>query len=587
METVKLKFMFALYFSCTVRFTFAQNQAVNHSAAEQVCADNEGLVASFYFPRVQVSLTDYGQSRDSIRYSQLKNVELEDGESAWVAGYAKYDDSLYYHFGCCPYDNQNTFAESDKQEHRGFYQCSYYCENRASGTAYNDKLSFLINATNCVCIKNVFVINRTACPETNEDGSFLELYGRKNRYKSNGLYQCGAFRYSDKGNGETLTSKCLGNKGAVCTHMTHVTRTLTCHNIPLVTTSFCYVSSSDTWMNRVKECNSLGGIVLPFMLQELTFISGKDNQYWLGSVRAYKVQTQPEDACLSVTRIGDRLVLQPDDCEAKNKFICANDIKPHSNVHMATSTRSNILTSIPAASSVGSSTVLITACCLVGVVGGVVAIAFLIYRRKRKSNKDCTQHVMTQPSSDTHIIDNRIAATSESHYATVDENDMVQAKSGAARAPSDSLLNSTASSGTRDKNSPTEKQKRNALKGKKHFEPCENIPLSRIKLDNRNKDGKDTDISQSDCKVLPSNQPTQPARTREECVPHVYIYQSAEPDRKREECEAHVYTNQSAEPILKREECEATNQQIIQQPDNNTYTHLSNALRDDHIYGHK
>ena len=39
METVTLKFMFALYFSNTIIITFAQNHAVNHSAAVQLCAD--------------------------------------------------------------------------------------------------------------------------------------------------------------------------------------------------------------------------------------------------------------------------------------------------------------------------------------------------------------------------------------------------------------------------------------------------------------------------------------------------------------------------------------------------------------------
>ena len=148
---------------------------------------------------------------------------------------------------------------------------------------------------------------------------------------------------------------------------------------------------------------------------------------------------------------------------------------------------------------------------------------------------------------------------------------MVQAKSGAARAPSDILLTSTASGGTRDNNSPPEKQTRNALKRNKHFEPGENIPLSTITLGSRNKDGKDTDIRMSDdCNALPFNQRAQPAWKREECETHVYINQPAQPARKREECETHVYTNQ----------------QIIQRPDN-TYTHLSNALRDDHIYGQK
>jgi len=161
MKQMILKLHFAFVFSCTIIFTFAQNHAFNHSEAAELCADKGNLVANHYFPRVNVSLADYGMPRDSVHYSQLKHVELEDGESAWVAGYAKYSDSIYNHWGCYPYDNQNTFAASDNQGHRGFYQCSEYCEKQANDTSYYDILYLLINTTSCVCLKDVFEGNKT------------------------------------------------------------------------------------------------------------------------------------------------------------------------------------------------------------------------------------------------------------------------------------------------------------------------------------------------------------------------------------------------------------------------------------------
>jgi len=407
MKQMILKLFFAFVFSCTITFTFAQNHAVNHSEAVELCAEEEHLVANHYFPRVDVSLTDFGPPRVSVRYSQLKNVELEDGESAWVAGYARYGDSKYNHWGCYQYDNHNAFAASDKQGQRGFYQCSEYCENEASGTPYYRNLYLLINTTSCVCLKNVTQEKRTACPETVDGGLLLELYLRRNRDPYEGFYQCATVRYNNnKHKWETLTSKCLGNKSVLCSHKR---QSIVCKH--KVENSFCDVGISGTWINGVKKCNNIEGILAPFRTESMSSTLYWGNQYWLGSVSAYKIQTHQGDACLSVTRLGDQLVLETDDCKAKHKFICTSDIKPKSDVHLATSTRSGtttneqttlsnampastiyhavttattkVLMTSSAASSVGSNTVLITtACCSVGVVLGGIAIAFLIYRRK-------------------------------------------------------------------------------------------------------------------------------------------------------------------------------------------------------------
>jgi len=547
-----LKLIFAFVFFCTIIVTFARNHAVNHSEAVELCADKGNLVANHNFPSVDVSFTDFGPPRDSVRYSQLKNVELEDGESAWVAGHAKYSDSIYNHWGCYPYDNQTTFADSDNQGHRGFYQCSEYCEKQASGTSNYDKLYFAINTTKCVCLKYVVEGIRTACPKTNDDGLLLELYRRKKRNQTDGLYQCATIKYnSNKGNWETLTSKCLGNKGVLCRH---IRQSIVCNNKTLVKNPYCDVGISSTWMNGVKECNNINGILAPRLIDVMPSTINLLNQYWLGSVSAYKIHNHQGDACLSAIRVVDQLVLEPDDCNAKHKFICDTDIKPNNGGNTAKSTLPNTpinaktthsyvistfvnfsqssqsnkqttnlnmipaSTSLPAilttsevsikgpvASSVGTNTVLIiVACCSVGVVGGCIAITFLIYRRKMKSNKDCTQHAMTQPSSNTRIVDKSIANVPENEYATVDETNLVQAKS----AP--------------------KKQTRNTLTSMNNLELCENILLSKKALDNRNNDDKYTDASMSDeYNVLSFNNPAYAARKRDESEAHVYDHMPA------------------------------------------------------------
>ena len=551
MKPMILNLIFAFVFSCTIVLTYARSHAANHSEAVELCADEGNLVANFYFSRVEVSLTDFGPPRDSVRYSHLRNVQLEDGESAWVAGYAKYGDSMYNHWGCYPYDNQNTFAVSDNQGHRGFYQCTEYCEKQAYGTSNYDKLYILITTTSCVCLKNVYEENRTACPETSDDGLLLELYRRKNIDKSKGLYQCGTIKYNtNKRNWETITSKCLGGKGVLCTL---IRQSIICNNKTLEENPYCDVGISGTWMNGVKECNYNNGMLAPFLIDVMPSTMYWGNQYWLGSVSAYKIQTDQGDACLSVTRVVDQLVLEPDDCEAKHKFICDSDIKPNKGGNTAKSTLPNtpinakithsyvISTSVnssqfsqsnkqttnlnmipastslpsilttsevsitrPVASAVGTNTVLIIVACLVGVVGGGIAITFLIYRRKRKLNKECTKHVMTQPSSNTRIVDNSIADVPENEYATVNETNLVHAKS----AP--------------------KKQTRNTLTRTNNLKLCEKILLSKKALDNRNNDDKDTDASMSDeYNVLSFNNPARAARKRDESETHVYDHMSA------------------------------------------------------------
>jgi len=576
MKSLILKLIFAFVFSCTIIFTFAQNHAANHSEAVELCANDGNLVANHYFPRVDVSLTDFGPPRVSVRYSQLTNVELEDGASAWVAGYARYGDSMYNHWGCYQYDNQNTFAVSDNQGHRGFYQCSEYCENEASGTSYYRNFYLLINTTSCVCLKNVDTSKRTACPETNEDRLLLELYWRRKRDPYEGIYQCGTLRYNNnKHKWETLTSKCLGNKHVLCTH---IKQSIVCNNSTLVENPYCDVGISGTWMNGVKKCNYIEGMLAPYPVKVMPATMHWDNQYWLGTAGAYKIQTQRGDACLSVTRLGDQLILEPDDCKTKNKFICASDIKPNNggntakyslpntpinaqtthpyaistSVNSSQSSPSNKQTTnfnvIPAstsslvisttlkvsitrpmASSVGTNTVLIiVVCCSVVVVGGGVATAFVICRRKRQSINDCNKHVMTQSSSNTCITDNSKKNIAESDYATVDETNLVQAKSDAATVPPGNLLNLTASGGTRDKNTPQEKQTRNTLTRKNNVGLCENIPHSNKALDNRNKDENDTDASMSDeYNVLSFNNPARAARKREDSEAHVYDHMPA------------------------------------------------------------
>ncbi|XP_052812631.1 uncharacterized protein LOC128240152 [Mya arenaria] len=58
--------------------------------------------------------------------------------------------------------------------------------------------------------------------------------------------------------------------------------------------------------------------------------ANRSNKYWLSAFRSFRVHAQYSQniqACLSVTRTGNYLTLQPDDCGITHKYICANDIE--------------------------------------------------------------------------------------------------------------------------------------------------------------------------------------------------------------------------------------------------------------------
>ena len=313
---------------------------VNQSKAVRLCKDKGGLVASFLFPRVIVTLANVGEPRGSVLYSQLKNVEMEDGESAWVAGYARYGE-FWNHWGCYLYDDENTFAASDKQQHRGFYQCSKYCENLASSTSLYGLFFIAINKTSCFCLRKIYAMKKHACPHNNENQLLLELYRKRNRSPTQGHYQCASITANAQNVTGDITSKCFERKHIVCFFFI---KPVMCNDVILKDNLYCDVGYSTTWMNGAKVCNSLSGILVPYLTREFMITMRMDSRYWTGAVSAYTIQTEPGDACLAVTRLRDELVLEPDDCAAERSFICATDITQGNNNGIPYSYTSKMIT---------------------------------------------------------------------------------------------------------------------------------------------------------------------------------------------------------------------------------------------------
>jgi len=660
--------MLAFYFYSLILFANAQKRAVNHSDAERLCNNKGGLASSSLFPRVNVTLANYEQPRGNVRHSQLKNVDLEDGESAWVAGYARYGE-FWNHWGCYPYDPQHTFASSGQQEHRGLYGCSKYCEMRAHKTSLSGTYYLSINTISCFCLKTVLPEKRISCPYNTDKGlAELELYKKRNRYPSYGQYQCSVIAHSvnsDSSKWDETTSKCLGNKNIVC-YNTFISK-LICKNITLSNSLYCDADYSSIWINGVNKCNSLQGTMVPHLSHELevTRIIGMDKQYWMGAVSAYTIHSEPGDACLAVTRTGDQLVLEPDDCGAENSFICAADIminiddkyvKPtsHTNspiskqtttstvtptsqrTHITTRTRNSIVRPVstgspvktteatvtpnslstqnssvkprftgspvktteatvpitsPASSASGNSTIVIVVVCCSVLVG--VAMAIVICKYKKKANTESRKKLIAQPMSD--VSDSIVANAADCHYATVNDNVMIQTNSGVASKSSDTLSRTTVIDDTKPENHIA-----NTPRRKTNYELQDDTLGVRGTLDNTNTNCKDTKGSISDdYHVLSYNQPAQRPRPQNESEIHVYDHVSAitnvyiNGDKSKHashDCQNEYDTTESVKVLLQGDYATAQSLQHAVQGDYDTSQPVTNVRRKkyqpDNIYSH-
>jgi len=444
MYLLKVHYVFTFIFICVI-FPNVQCIRVNHSEAIQLCEDKGGLVNSSYFPRIEVPYSNIGQPRESVLYSQLQNVDLDDGKSAWVAGYVKYINKQYLHIGC-PYidlDRANVFAASD--EHLGFYQCSQYCEYGASNYKDPDIKYFLIllQTIKCLCLRVKSLYTGSACFQPKTDVAFMRAPISRNVSALFGFFQCFYLLRTPKGNFERYTSKCLEKKHTIC----HV-----------LENENYYVGNSSTWLRGVKECNRQGGIMgVP---EASDYNMDINIPYWISLFRSYTIQTKAGDACLAVTRLGDQLVLEPDDCLANNSFICSSDIITNNSdtyaiptfesstinnqTHLNTTSTSatgtttskqmtslNAITSIiQSSTSTGSKeteqlalgntiiiALIVTASCL-GVVA-VAAITSLVYSRKRNANTERRQSNVAHEN--VAMNDNIVVDHVYHEYATIDD----------------------------------------------------------------------------------------------------------------------------------------------------------------------
>ena len=420
-----------LYYSCFIFWNNIQCLRVNYFDAVKFCAEKGGLASSSSFPRINVSFTCYEHPRNNVLYSQLKDVDLKDGESAWVAGYAKYG-GIFHRMGCNTGELQTVIASSDTSENIGFHQCSNYCQKQDREFTWMS-----LNRSSCSCIDKIHytVFRGVLCPNNHDDTRLNELFLRHTKRNKN-KYQCSLLTVDDLGRIDFAPSKCLGKNRLSCRFSSRNY----CNND---TYPYCFLPYLTTWPDGNTECNRRGGSL--FSSDKPIFKSYRNDKFWTEDISAYTVTTevQKRDACLAVTRLGDQLVLEPDDCEAKLSFICASNIIHNTtafsdnnnsalsygnntasseaiiSIIQTTATLDSKVPHQPYAIDININLVVIATCItLVAVAAITASVRVLLHKtsniERRKTNTD-------QFTQNHAIIENPICDVANHVYATVDE----------------------------------------------------------------------------------------------------------------------------------------------------------------------
>ncbi|XP_052806413.1 uncharacterized protein LOC128235648 [Mya arenaria] len=292
-----------------------------HQNAVQRCQGSGGLAPSNYFNPVPGTVSYPPEHPDlGVKYDELFDFNLQDGESAWVAGFASY--SLPVVFENCVVWTENTASEGNGAS---IYSCLNYCGYDTSTTdAYIG-----VNSRHCVCFtRHMVEANRTRCDPAND--IMLGVYAVKTeRVKDKFLYQCNNMQIN------TSIEKCTEKHKSVC--YTRNPEVCTNNNrhylINNSWTFYCIVAETKTWFDSVNHCKTISGNILPTVTPQLVSeINARVNDtvdYWVGTFRSFTVADDRtgNSPCLVVTRVNNELVLEPEDCNKRRKYVCLENVR--------------------------------------------------------------------------------------------------------------------------------------------------------------------------------------------------------------------------------------------------------------------
>ncbi|WAR10530.1 hypothetical protein MAR_035606 [Mya arenaria] len=318
-------------------------------------------------------------------------------------------------------------------------------------------------------------------------------------------FQCGMIEHNGA-EWEQSSAKCLDSLSVICNkHEGETERT-------------------DTWSDAVEFCGNASDKMHSHLTEAMVTKANRSNKYWLSTFRSFRVHdqySQNTDACLSVTRTGNSLTLQPDDCDGidegnKNK-IDDTDGKDDGNKdenRRSTTRQSTDKDGKPEEESKSSDN-----------NSNPNNTTGVICLRRRKATKGAHRPLMNESSTDTNVIEGTYAI-SNTHRVSPNENEYA--------SPED-VTNTVGSTNPNNSKIRPDKPARNTLRrNQKLNETYENFKF--VSTENRNVDKNEVkchdDVTKEDkdeYDILCHNKAT-PLAKLEHAEIHVYDHTTVQND---------------------------------------------------------
>jgi len=300
----------------------ARTARVSRNQAGLECGSQGGLAPPSWFAGVQHTETYPEEARTDVKtYDDFDKLDIDDGESAWVGGYAAFGPGLAWYdcfqiegSGALPFESIGTL-----------YECATMCQN----------YTFIgVKYMNCICLQHDDLINAHAlCDDTRKD--IFGVYQVNNRTQQ-APFQCNAIKYDMVGVHADFGDKCLSKHMSLCLEGASFPNDDCKSQYTTVSSneSNCLIKEKKQWSEGFEICQQFNERMLPHAekhnwlvyLYEIKEVETRT--VWLGTFRTFRISDLPPSTymtCLSATRVGSHMFLEPDNCSRPLKFICTNN----------------------------------------------------------------------------------------------------------------------------------------------------------------------------------------------------------------------------------------------------------------------
>jgi len=296
---------------------------VSRNQAGLECGSQGGLAPPSWFAGVPHTETYPEVARVDVKtYDDFDKLDIDDGESAWVGGYAEFGPGLAWYdcfrierSGALPFESIGTL-----------YECATMCQN----------YTFIgVKYMSCICLQDDDLIYPHALCDDTRTGIF-GVYLVNNRTQQ-APFQCNYINYiNNTGVYRDDFDKCSSKNMPLCVGGPSLKDDCSKARYTLVNenNSICLIKETTPWSEGFEICQGFSWNMLPHALNQnwLFYLSYKpevkQRNIWLGTFRTFRISDLPPSThmtCLSATRVGSHMFLEPENCSRPLKFICTNN----------------------------------------------------------------------------------------------------------------------------------------------------------------------------------------------------------------------------------------------------------------------